>query len=112
MNSRYGSINRGKHSKCEDPLSVSSVYQGVADGGPQRGTKSGSRRQGLNDRCRFGQATFIGTHGNERDAPGAAIRPSSGKRVEPAQTGPSPRARSRPLVTKIDLPRSPPSTIA
>ena len=23
----------------------------------------------LNGRCRFGQATFIGTHGNERDAP-------------------------------------------
>src|SRR5690348_10355769 len=27
----------------------------------------------LNGRCRFGQATFIGTHGNERDAPIAAI---------------------------------------
>jgi hypothetical protein len=43
---------------------------------------------------------------------GAAIRPSCGKRVKPAQTGPSPRVRTRPLVTKIDLPRSPPSTIA
>src|SRR5215472_13746647 len=24
---------------------------------------------GLNGRCRFGQATFTGTHGNEQDAP-------------------------------------------
>src|SRR5262249_22779542 len=27
-----------------------------------------------NGRCRFGQATFIGTHGNERDAPKPARR--------------------------------------
>jgi len=31
----------------------------------------------LNGRCRFGQATFIGTHGNERDAPILAIRGES-----------------------------------
>ena len=35
----------------------------------------------------------------------AAIRPSCGKRVKPAQTGPSPRVTTGPLVTKIDLPR-------
>ena len=37
-----------------------------------------------------------GVHGKARDAPGAAIRPSCGKRVKPAQTGPSPRVRTRP----------------
>ena len=32
----------------------------------------------LDGRCRFGQATFIGTHGNERDAPKAAVRRVAG----------------------------------
>ena len=39
---------------------------------------------GLSGRHRFGQATFTGTHGNERDAPKAAIRArGSHERVEP-----------------------------
>jgi len=32
----------------------------------------------LSARCRFGQATFSGTHGNERDAPIAAVCRTSG----------------------------------
>src|SRR5215467_2739762 len=37
----------------------------------------------LNGRCRFGQATFIGTHGNEQDAPKPAARLSWVERVKP-----------------------------
>jgi hypothetical protein len=35
----------------------------------KRGMKTSSRPLGPGGRCRFGQATFTGTHGNERDAP-------------------------------------------
>src|SRR6516162_5732399 len=38
------------------------------------GMKTSSRPLGPGGRCRFGQATFTGTHGNERDAPKPATR--------------------------------------
>src|SRR5262249_37853916 len=38
-----------------------------------------SRRLGGVDRCRFGQATFSGTHGNEREAPKPAVPGTVGR---------------------------------
>jgi len=51
----------------------------------------------LNGRCRFGQATFTGTHGNERDAPIPVVAPPT---IEPRGFR---RERSLAAVARIIL---------
>src|SRR5215469_2170122 len=73
---------RCRHSAIDEPKGGFPPHREAATGSrqwPQWGHEERFPPSRLNGRCRFGQATFTGTHGNERDAPKPAVPGTVGR---------------------------------